>query len=194
MARMVALEVQGLIPILATGSKRSALSSGFTLLEIMLVLVIVAITAAMVVPRMFHSPLEQLHDEGRRLQHTLRLAIQESAMTGMPVRLVVYLETYHFEQVGKKGKVWYAMDDMAFKSHKLPPEIWLDEVYIEGDLPSVIPVKKIKEKPALGRIEIYPDGRVTLADISLAARGGKEIIHVRPGPGAVSLESIHAQQ
>jgi len=195
MVLMGALGVRGLMPISETGSKKiakTAFSSGFTLLEIMLVLVIVAITAAIVVPRMFHSSLEQLHDEGRRLQHTLRLAIQESAMTGFPIRLVVYERNYHFEQIHKKGGVWQAMHGAAFKGHAFPQGFWIDNINIEGELPSVSSEKKPKEKLALGQLEIYPDGRLTLADISLAVRGGKEVIRVRPGPGGVSKEFVNA--
>jgi len=178
----------------AIGSSKFDFVKGFTLLEIMLVLLIVTIMSVMVVPRMFHNPLDQLHDESRRLKLALRLAIQESAMTGFPIRWVAYQKNYRFEQVNEKGKIWHVMKGEAFKNHHLPQGFWINDINIGGGLPSVTPEKKREEKPALGRLEIYPDGRLTMADISLATKGGKEVIHIRPGPDGISMEFVNAQE
>lgn len=158
----------------------------------MLVLLIIAVMAALVVPRMFDSSLDQLNNESRRLQQSLRLAVQEASLTGSPIRWSGYLDSYRFEQADEKGG-WQAIDGKVFSDHELPASIRIAEVRIEAlEVKEDHPAKRGEGKPALGQIIIYPDGMLTLANIVLTAsdtKGAIAIIQVRPGPGGILAES-----
>jgi general secretion pathway protein H len=186
------------MPISAIGSDtniciRPVTHRGFTLLEIMLVLLIVAVTAALVVPRMFHNPLEQLENESRRLQKSLQLAEQEATLTGYPIRWSGYPDRYTFQEADEKG-VWRAKNDgKVFAPHHLAQGVHIGEVRTE-ELDQALRFTgkspKENEEPSLGRIVILPDGMLTITDIVLVTEGGGETIHVRPGPKGISREAL----
>ncbi|MCF6208540.1 MAG: prepilin-type N-terminal cleavage/methylation domain-containing protein, partial [Ghiorsea sp.] len=76
--------------------------AGFTLLEILLVIVMIAVTSAMVVPSL-NIMGASLEDESKRLQSTLRFAIQEAQLSGEPLRWVATEHAWYFEVLQSKG-------------------------------------------------------------------------------------------
>ncbi len=72
-----------------TGSHRRA---GFTLIELMAVLAIMALMFALGVPRLARSPWKPLEEEAEQIAQTLRFARQRAIMTGVPHRLFIDLE------------------------------------------------------------------------------------------------------
>ncbi len=154
-------------------------------------LLIIAIMAALIVPRMFYGSLDQLNNESQRLQQSLRLAVQESSLTGSPIRWSGYLDSYRFEQADEEGG-WQAIDGKVFSNHELSASIRIAEVRIEAlEVTGDRPIKRGEAKPALGQIIIYPDGMLTLADIVLIAsdsKGAIKTIQVRPGLDGVLAE------
>lgn len=71
-------------------------SLGFTLLEILLVVVIVAITTAVAIPNLFSGPREQLRSEARQLLVVLNAARDEAALGGRVIGIAVSAQKIEF--------------------------------------------------------------------------------------------------
>ena len=167
----------------------SAPARGFTLLEIALVLVILSVILAVVVPNLMQDSTSRLADEGRYLKQILRLAKQESALSGLPVRWTGFKDEYHFSLPGDDHS-WQVMDQRPFASHQLPEGLHINRVEILGgtNLHSTDANEK-KQTGLLGHVLFYPDGISSLADIELAAGAQTLSLNVRPGPGGISVEA-----
>ncbi|MEO6564619.1 MAG: GspH/FimT family pseudopilin [Casimicrobiaceae bacterium] len=112
-------------------------SAGVSLLELMIVLMIMAIVAALVVP-MFGGGVSntQLRSAARQLASGLRLARSEAVAQRRETFLVV-------DVVARRFKV-----DRDPKEHALPPDVDLKLYTAQKDL--------VDEK--IGSIRFYPDG------------------------------------
>ncbi len=69
---------------------------GFTLLEILLVVVIVAVATAVVVPNLFSGPREHLRGEARQLLVALNAARDEAALGGRVIGVAVSAQRVEF--------------------------------------------------------------------------------------------------
>ncbi len=77
--------------------------AGFTLIELMVVLLIVSITMGLVTLS-FRSPAQQpLSRDGTRLAAVLNLARDEAQLTGHPILLKLSLQGWNFFQSGPEG-------------------------------------------------------------------------------------------
>ncbi|MHB8353410.1 MAG: type II secretion system minor pseudopilin GspH [Burkholderiales bacterium] len=93
--------------------------AGFTLIELMVVLVIVGIALA-AVTLSFRSPTQQpLGREGERLVAVLNLAKDEARLTGQPVLLKLDRQGWRFFQAGPAG--WVAVPDDQLPSGQFNP-------------------------------------------------------------------------
>ena len=66
--------------------------SGFTLIEIMAVVAIIAMVTVVGLPRIGNNAWDPLEDEAENIAQTLRFARQRAIMTGVPHRLLIDLE------------------------------------------------------------------------------------------------------
>jgi prepilin-type N-terminal cleavage/methylation domain-containing protein len=82
--------------------------AGFTLIEIIAVVAIIAMVFALGVPRLGGRSFDPLHNEAEEIADRLRFARQRAVMTGVPHRLLIDLEEggYLIE--------WYVTEDRAF--------------------------------------------------------------------------------
>jgi general secretion pathway protein H len=83
-------------------------TAGFTLIEIAVVLVIVAVAASLLVPHFVDRDQEELRRAGRAMAGALELASEEAALRGYPLRLTVDLDAQHLrlevaDDAGKYG-------------------------------------------------------------------------------------------
>jgi len=163
---------------------------GFTLIEILLVLVIMAVMAAMVVPSFFAATGPSLHDQARRLAQALRLAADEAALTGKPVRWVARTHGYVFETPDIEG-VWQPMTERPYNEFKLPAGLLISAVD-----PAHAPKQessrqaKADEEPPIAHLLLPPQGVMEAAEIMLAEEADMETgaaIRVQPGPGGIRL-------
>lgn len=83
---------------------------GFTLIEIMAVMAIIAMIFAIGAPRLGGSRWRVLHDEAEAIAASLEFARQRAVMTGTPHRLLIDLEQggYRIE--------WLVSEDRAFEA------------------------------------------------------------------------------
>ncbi len=157
---------------------------GFTLLEIMLVLLIMAVVSAVVLPNVFSPPSARLADEGRYLRQVLHLAAEEAQLSSVPMRWSAYANRYMFETPDAEG-AWQPMHEKPFTPHDLPKGIHIESVQLQDGLPQL--EKTTDEHPPLGRVTLFPDGMLTLADVTLASASKQLQMQLRPGPGGIHI-------
>jgi len=157
---------------------------GFTLLEIMLVLLIMAVVSAMVLPNVFSPPSARLADEGRYLRQVLHLAAEEAQLSNIPLRWSAYANRYVFEIPDAKG-AWQPMHEKPFAVHVLPDGIHIESVQLQDGLPQ--PEDTTDKHPSLGRVTLFSDGMLTLADVTLASESDRLQMQLRPGPNGIQI-------
>jgi len=159
------------------------------LLEIILVLLIMAIATAMVLPNAFSPPSARLAEEGRHLRQVLHLASEEAQLRGVPLRWTAFAQHYVFEVLDREGK-WRRLGDRAFVPHILPDGVRIQRVRLQDGMsyPGLPPTDHpTREAPPLGRVVLFPDGMLSMADVTLASATGRLQLTLRPGPGGIRM-------
>jgi len=166
---------------------------GFTLIEIMLVLVLMAVLTAMVAPNFFAATQTDVASEARWMQKVLRLASEDAQLDGRPVRCSLYPDHMLFETPNMKGR-WQAMQDPLLQQNIPMPPVQILRVRLDGDSnsPDFFAQTDIltHEKPPLARIVFRGDGSVTPAHITLGIpEQSQDIreIQLRSGPGGIRV-------
>jgi prepilin-type N-terminal cleavage/methylation domain-containing protein len=105
---------------------RAPRRAGFTLIEILAVVAILGLTAAMVVPNLGMLGQRALRDQARELAAQIELGRQRAIMTGTPHRLLIDLDvaSFHLE--------WLTTEAEALGLEAPPPE---EEPDLLGDAP-----------------------------------------------------------
>jgi len=169
---------------------RSRPQAGFTLLEILLVIVLIAVTVAMVAPSFFTLAGTDIDDEARRMQQALRLAAEESQLTGIPIRLVVLKSGYRFEAINDEDE-WMSLAEEPFAPYTFESGIETGDVHFSGGVAPEQPGKPEEEQDAglLAYIILWPDGMLDAADLTLSATAAnsERTIQLRSGPGGIRL-------
>lgn len=180
---------------------------GFTLLELMLVLVVMAVVASYVLPNLFRPDRASLDESARRMVRLLHLASEEAQLRGLPLRIHVRSDRYDFELAGDGGQ-WLLLNEAPFGAQTLPEGVSISEMKLaegvqfyggiaaldaagtdqgSGQTEARSPDGKKPEKALLGSITLMPDGMLTLADLTLHAASGDALIELRPGPGGIRI-------
>lgn len=96
--------------IRAPRSPQPYASAGFTLIEIIAVVAIIAMVFAVGIPRLGGSNYDPLKNEAERIAESLRFARQRAIMTGVPHRVLIDLEEggYLIE--------WFVSEDRALSA------------------------------------------------------------------------------
>ena len=97
--------------------------SGFTLIEIMVVLVIMGIMVSMVVMSLNTSDIrEEMEVEMTRLQVLITLAQEEAILQGQVMSLAVSENTYRFDVLNVEDETWQALvDEKIFRERAVVP-------------------------------------------------------------------------
>jgi general secretion pathway protein H len=155
--------------------------AGFTLIEVMIVVVIVAIMAGAVVmsiPRDFN---DQFKEQADRFRVLLRLAQDEAILQSREFSLGFTESGYAFFQLD--NNTWLAKTDGPFKARALPANLSA-ELYLEG-VPVVLD-DKIKPQ-----VFIYSSGEVTPFSYHLLFPGKDKSIKLDVNPiGEVKQEFV----
>ncbi|MDQ6992714.1 MAG: type II secretion system minor pseudopilin GspH [Mariprofundus sp.] len=183
--------------ILVTGNRVSLINTqqarGFTLLEIMLVLVIMSVMTMMVAPSFFSATATTVEQQARRLIQVLRLAADEAVLTGRPLRWTARAHSYAFEQPDGEG-AWQVIDEPPFAAYQLPDMMRIVEIQpldsTLGEASDQLTSEQEKE-PIVAHMMLLPEGISAVVTIVLndAEEGGNTLsIELRPGPGGIALK------
>lgn len=173
---------------------RDIRDGGFTLLEILLVIVMIAITSAMVVPSLYQTNFGSTADELKRLQMVMRAALEESQWSNTPIRWVAHAHGWHFEimQRSDDGMVWVGVDEPPLEVYELPDGMAVDRVEQAGEF--VLDMQAKAENVSadvarVGMVLFLPDGLTSQSDVYFNENSAEfgQFLQVRPGPAGIKI-------
>ena len=159
-----------------TGPRCLRPASGFTLLEVLVVLVIIGIITAMaVVSTGVLGGDHQMDEEAQRLQAVLAQAREESMLDGRDVGLRVDRQGYDFLRYNGRVAAWEpVVDDTLLRERELPEglnaslRLEAREVVLE---PRAVPTE---DEPAQPQVLVLASGDVVPFEILLHRDGTQE--------------------
>ncbi len=158
---------------------------GFTLLEIMVVILIIGSVMAVAIPRVNDAFEVNLKSSMRRLQGAITFAFNESVIKQTPIRLNFdiptgqYWITYLMVQ-GNTGE-FQQVDSEFTQRQRLPEGVFFTDVVTPHDMDKRTEGEDIY-------IGFYPTGFVERAVIHLASRDGREYtLLIKPLTGKVTI-------
>lgn len=159
--------------------------SGFTLLEILMVILILSVTTMMVAPSFFSSSSTSLADEGHRLVQTLRLAQDEAILSGQTLRITLRSHSYSFQSVSFKGE-WVPFNSPPYQNYQLIDGVRIDQI---NPQPPLFERTDEEKDPVLAHLLLMPEGINQISDITLLHASGQEPLQIqfRPGPGGIRI-------
>ena len=156
--------------------------SGFTLIEILVVMVVIAVLSTMLVFAASPSDATKARSEARRLAALLELAIAEARASGQSIAWSPVPGGYAFFRKGEDGGWVDFADDSAYRRRALPDGVLLRDVMVE--------THALREGE---RIVMTPYGLAGAIAATVAA--GDAGFALRGGPvGRVSLVPVHARE
>jgi len=164
--------------------------SGFTLLEILLVIVIMAVTSMMVAPSYFSAISVSVDDEASRLAQAMRLASEESTLSGKVFRVRFRQHSYQFQTADQAG-VWHTLQKPPYEEYKLAKGIQIIEVRPSVPLTETTDKGKAGAEAVLADVLFAPEGISKIANIILDTEppGAHPLtIQLRPGPGGIAVK------
>jgi len=164
---------------------------GFTLIEILLVIVIMVVLSVMVAPSFFQATGASVQGEARYMQKLLRMAAEETQLTGMVVRCSVYRDHLLFETPNQDGE-WKALVDPLFQAESPQAPVIVQRAHLNGDVNLASESLRDGEKPSLARFTFWPDGRVSVGELVLSTAASDETrtIVLRSGPGGIHVLDV----
>lgn len=161
--------------------------AGFTLIEMLLVIVVIAVSAALLAPGFIGAAVPSLSDEARRLRQAFILASEEAVLSGRPIRLVAEAHQYAFES-SDADHHWHEMTGQPYAGHRMPAEIFI--VGLSSPHTGIIGDGKGNDAGAgKWQLVLSPLGTAAPADVVMGHRDGRRVlISIQPG-GRVSLRS-----
>jgi len=162
--------------------------SGFTLLEILMVIVILSVTSMMVVPSFFSSSAS-LDDETHRLVQTLRLAQDEAILSGQVLRISFRSRSYAFQSINSENQ-WVAWNTSPYQQHQLQEDIHIEHINPQPPLDDDMNPDD-SDDPVIARLLFPPEGINHIADITLIQASDATTLRIqfRPGPGGIRVDT-----
>lgn len=143
-----------------TAALRSSLArsrlSGFTLVELMIVLVVLGVMAGMAVISFRNDPVTQLEREQLRLQGLLNFAADEAVLQGALLGLAVDSHSYQLVLFDADNQAWQTQQGRYFSAYSLPESIALS-IELDGDRLTRLEQQQIEDiSKAVGVEQVVP--------------------------------------
>jgi general secretion pathway protein H len=123
---------------------------GFTLIEIMLVLVVISVMAGLATVALGPNPYKELAREARRLQAVLQMAADEAVLQGAQWALALPEQGYQFLVFDSEKFTWNSIDKEPFNVYQLDQAITL-ALSIEGEQFDPEALEQIQRMQALNK-------------------------------------------
>ncbi len=168
-------------------------NNGFTLIEILLVLTMMAVISALIAPSFFSAAGSTAASEARQLQKMLRMVGEESQLSGMPIQLRVYHDHLTFYAPDQEKK-WQPLANALLQAYTLGSPVLITKAQLDGDAGIMINDQNNNGEqnnmpPALARFLFWPDGSVTAGEMTLKAgsKGNPLTIRIDAGVGGIRV-------
>ena len=173
-------------------------SRGFTLVEILIVIVIVGLLAGIAVLAIGNDPQRQLRQEAQRALAVLQMAADEAMLEGREYGLVIDPQGYQVVEFNEQQRHWQASSTDAFARHRLPDHILirLDSEGTKIDLGKLASSKPEQKQPSTSELTpallLLSSGEVTPFSLSIEADNLTQgyTLH-SDGFAAIALERGH---
>ncbi len=120
---------------------------GFTLLEIMVVLVIIGIMVSFAVLQFTDQGVKQVQEETRRLELLIKLAREEAILEGSDYAIGFWQGGYSFYALNEEKGKWHEItEDPSLRPREIPEDI---ELSMELESQLIILEMKPPEKPQI---------------------------------------------
>ncbi len=157
-------------------------------------IVMIAVLSAMVVPSVSNISNGSVADESNRLKLIMRLAAEETQLSGVPLRWLATKDGWSFESLEQVegGFAWFAYDVPPLAKYALPAGILIEAVDQAGefslDMEVKAPEREEEAEVIIGLVMFLPDGTVSQSNIKLSGEAGdSKVLEVRPGPAGIRL-------
>jgi general secretion pathway protein H len=108
------------------------MNRGFTLIEIMITMVVIAIVVSLSVVSLSSNPANELDREAARLQRVIQLAADDAVVQGVEFGLVINGQGYYFLFLDAETLMWSPVVDTAFRAYEFPEQIQVS-IEIDGE-------------------------------------------------------------
>jgi len=170
--------------------------AGFTLIEIILVLTMMAVLSAMIAPSFFDAAGGKVESEARLVQKILRMVSEEAQLAGKPIQMRVYRDHVDF-YTPSQDKTWLPFSNAVVQPYQWATPVQCSESLLDGDIGMTLSNDTGNETsndgkkgpPPLARFLFWPDGSLTPGTLTLrnGDKGKTETIRMDPGPGGIHL-------
>ena len=150
-----------------------------------MVIVILSVTTMMVAPSFFSASSTSLHDEGKRLVQTLRLAQDEAVLSSKILRISLRKQSYSVQSISPNGE-WIPFRSSPYQEYQLSEGIHITQI---NPQPPLIEQTDEEKEPVLAHLLFMPEGMNQISDITLLQSSSEEVLHIqfRPGPGGIRI-------
>ncbi|MDH3647577.1 MAG: type II secretion system minor pseudopilin GspH [Gammaproteobacteria bacterium] len=174
-------------------SRVSAGARGFTLLEIMVVVIIIGIIVTLAILSLGDSGARRLDEEAYRFSSLIRLAADEAVLQGREIGLAVKRESYSFHVFDDQLRQWTPLaTELVFRERKLSDGIEM-ELRLD-DQEFVLPLSEEEEEASgtLPQILLLSSGEITAFDLAFELKDVKKQVVLRSqGNGDIETLAAH---
>jgi len=137
---------------------------GFTLVELLVVVVIMVVIVALAGVQLMRSPGEAVRDESERLALLLQAARDEAILQGRVFAFGAGRDSYRFLRLEQDGKLKITGGDELLRPRQLAPGVAIESLQVEG---------ATDEGPQRQGVVFQPSGDLPAFRISIAGGGSR---------------------
>jgi general secretion pathway protein H len=143
---------------------------GFTLIEIMVVIVIAGIMVSLAVITISDRSTTELEQEGKRLHALMRLMTEEAIMQSREIGLAFNLRGYQFYELDEEDKWQVIASDDTLRQREILEDIRI-RLYADGE-----EVRIEQKMPEIPSLFFYSSGENTPFELELSLGDYQQII------------------